>query len=99
MPTAFFADNDMIALGAMQAFQANGWHLPEDISIVGFDDISFGEVFSPGLTTIRVHKKELGRLAVKRLIELIKKPQTVKTRIETVNDLIVRGSVTAPSDR
>ena len=99
MPTAFFADNDMIALGAMQAFQANGWHLPKDISIVGFDDISFGEVFSPGLTTIRVHKKELGRLAVKRLIELIKKPQTVKTRIETVNDLIVRGSVTAPSDR
>ena len=99
MPTAFFADNDMIALGAMQAFQTHGWRLPEDVSIVGFDDISFGEVFSPGLTTVRVHKKELGRLAVRRLIELIKKPRAVKTRIEIVNDLVVRGSVAAPRER
>lgn len=99
MPTAFFADNDMIALGAMQAFQTHGWRLPEDVSIVGFDDISFGEVFSPGLTTVRVHKKELGCLAVRRLIELIKKPRAVKTRIEIVNDLVVRGSVAAPRER
>ena len=48
---------------------------------------------------MRVHKKELGRLAVKRLIELIKKPRAVKTRIEIVNDLVVRGSVAAPRER
>ena len=96
MPTAFIADNDMIALGAMQALQKNGYRIPEDISIIGFDDISFCEVFLPHLTTVSVHKKEMGRLAVKQLIKLIKNPGEVKVKTEICNELAIRGSVAAP---
>ncbi len=96
MPTAFFADNDMIALGVMQALQKNDYHIPEDISIIGFDDITFCEVFAPGLTTIKVYKKELGQLAVRKLIELIKNPSRVKVRTQLCNELILRGSVAGP---
>lgn len=96
MPTALFADNDMIALGSMQALQKNGYRIPEDISIIGFDDISFGEVFNPGLSTIKVYKKELGQLAVRKLIEAIHEPGKVKVRSQICNELVLRGSTAAP---
>lgn len=69
LPTAFMADNDMIAIGAMKALQERGVRIPEDVSIVGFDDISFSEISSPRLTTIRVPNIDMGRLAVRRVIE------------------------------
>lgn len=96
MPTAFFADNDMIALGAMQAFQAQGWKIPDDISIIGFDDITFSSVFSPGLTTVNVYKKELGQVAVRRMIELLREHPATKIRTQLVNELVIRGSVSLP---
>jgi len=96
MPTAFIADNDMIALGAMQALQRNGYRIPEDISVIGFDDISFCEVFLPHLTTVRVYKKELGQVAVQELIALMQNPERVKTKTTTLNELIIRNSVAAP---
>ncbi|MDC7286668.1 substrate-binding domain-containing protein [Blautia schinkii] len=71
LPTAFFADNDMIALGAMKALQEMGYRVPEDVSIAGFDDLPFSEISSPALTTLRVPNKEMGRMAVRRLAELI----------------------------
>lgn len=71
LPTAFFADNDMIALGAMKALQEMGYRIPEDISIVGFDDLPFSEISNPPLTTMRVPNKEMGRIAVRRLAEMI----------------------------
>lgn len=95
MPTAFFADNDMVALGAMQALQQNSYSIPDDISIIGFDDITFSEIFNPGLTTIKVYKKELGQLAVRKLIELIKNPSEVFIRSQLCNKLIIRNSVAA----
>ena len=96
MPTAFIADNDMIALGAMQALQRNGYRIPEDISVIGFDDISFCEVFLPHLTTVRVYQKELGQVAVQELIALMQNPERVKTKTTTLNELIIRNSVAAP---
>lgn len=96
MPTAFFADNDMIALGAMHALTSAGWRIPEDISIIGFDDIPFSEIATPGLTTIKVYKKELGQMAVRRLIELIRKPSAVCAKIQLMNELVLRKSVAAP---
>ena len=51
------------------------------------------KVFAPGLTTIHVQKKEMGRIAVKRLIEIIKHPSKAKTKIQLVNSFIIRGSV------
>ncbi|MDO4277087.1 MAG: substrate-binding domain-containing protein [Eubacteriales bacterium] len=71
LPTAFFADNDMIALGSMKALQEMGYRIPDDISVVGFDDLPFSEISSPSLTTLRVPNKEMGRMAVRRLAELI----------------------------
>ena len=96
MPTAFFADNDMIALGAMQALQKYKYRVPEDISIIGFDDIAFSEVCAPGLTTIHVYKKELGQAAVRRLLELIRDPGQARMRIQVYNKLVKRGSVAHP---
>lgn len=99
MPTAFFADNDMIALGAMQAFQAAGWKIPDDISIVGFDDITFAKLFSPGLATVRVFKKELGAIAVQKLLGKMKRPSAIPTRTIAKTELIVRDSIGEPSKR
>ena len=67
MPTAFFADDDMIALGCIKAFQEAGYRVPEDISVASFDDLPFCEISSPRLTTIKVFKYEMGQIAVRRL--------------------------------
>jgi len=93
LPTAFFAENDMIALGAMKAFQKNGYRIPEDISIIGFDDISFCSVFTPALTTVRVFKQEMGQLAVQRLITLMKTNTKTKVKMQICNELVERDSV------
>lgn len=71
LPTAFFADNDMIALGAMKALQELGYRIPGDVSVVGFDDLPFSEIASPALTTLRVPNREMGKIAVRRIAELI----------------------------
>lgn len=71
LPTAFFADNDMIALGAMKALQESGYRIPEDVSVAGFDDLPFSEIASPALTTLRVPNREMGKMAVRRIAELI----------------------------
>ena len=96
LPTAFLADMDLIALGAMQALKANGIKVPERVSLIGFDDISFSEVMEPGLTTIRVFTKELGQAAVRRLIDLINNPTQAKSCIRIYNELVIRGSTAAP---
>lgn len=92
MPTAFYADNDMIALGAMKALQERGYRVPEDVSIVGFDDLTFSEISSPPLTTLRVPKREMGQLAVKRLMDVINGDK-IKTKCQVCTDFVERGSV------
>ena len=93
LPTAFFADNDMIALGAMKALQENGYRIPEDISIIGFDDLPFCEIASPRLTTIRVSKQEMGEIAVRRMHEIIQHPNGVKVKIEVCTTFVERDSM------
>jgi len=93
LPTAYFADNDMIALGAMKALQEYGYQIPQDISIVGFDDLPFAEIVSPRLTTIRVSKPEMGATAVRKMHEIINRIGTAKTKIEVCTDFIERDSV------
>ena len=96
LPTAFIADNDIIALGAMKAMEECGVKIPEEVSIIGFDDLPFSAISSPPLTTIRVPKQEMGRIATRRLIQMIKdKPGAMNAgvKIEVSTRFVKRGSV------
>lgn len=94
MPTAFFADNDMIALGCIKAFEEYGYRVPEDISVIGFDDLPFCEISTPRLTTIKVYKYEMGQLAVRRLIELMKDGHSkINTKTQVCTEFVERDSV------
>lgn len=93
LPTAFFADNDIIAFGALRAMKEFGLKIPEDISIIGFDDMPYCLISNPRLTTIRVFKHDIGRLAVKRLLEKIKLADEVIQKIEVATELVERESV------
>lgn len=93
LPTAFFADNDMIAFGAMKALQEKGVRVPEDVSVIGFDDLPFCEINTPRLTTIRVSKQEMGSMAVKRLHQMIQEPGKCKLKISVCTDFVERESV------
>jgi len=95
LPTAFFADNDIIACGAIKALKEVGIKIPYDVSIVGFDDMPFCTIIEPPLSTISVDKKLLGTFAVEALINLItnEKHYTSKTLLGV--DLISRDSVLA----
>lgn len=66
--TAIFTVNDMVAIGALIALQELGVRVPEDVSVVGFDDIPLASIFRPNLTTVVQPKYDLGRLAVERLV-------------------------------
>ena len=96
LPTAVVVANDMMALGAMQEFKAVGLKIPQDISIVGFDDIAFASLSEPPLTTVCSPRVEIGRRAIEALITTIKTPnqQGVEIRIPTY--LITRKSTAPP---
>ncbi len=89
----YFADNDLIAIGAMQALKEAGYRIPEDVALVGFDDLPACEYTSPPLTTVRVPKVQLGENAAIRLIMLTegKLPDPMKVEVNT--HLIKRRSV------
>lgn len=93
LPTAFFADNDNLALGAMKALQESGYRVPQDVSIIGFDDLPFCEIAVPRLTSLRVPKQEMGRLAVRRIVEMMQERSTAKTKIQICTEFIERDSV------
>lgn len=88
----YFADNDLIALGAMRALKAKGYRIPEDISIVGFDNISSSSIVEPSLTTIHVPKREMGILAVERMVSLLERKKTAPVKIEVFTRLVKRRS-------
>ncbi|MGE8207146.1 LacI family DNA-binding transcriptional regulator [Heyndrickxia sp. NPDC080065] len=71
-PTAVFAANDLIALGAMNAIQENRLRIPQDVSVIGFDDILFAQMSNPKLSTISVPAYQIGVTAVDMLVERIK---------------------------
>ncbi len=89
----YFADNDNIAIGAMRAFREMGYRLPEDIAIVGFDNIPMCNYTEPSLTTVNVPKQYLGEMAVRRLLEVQQAKQFVPLKIEVSTNLVKRRSV------
>ena len=94
-PTAIFAFNDSIAIGALRAARDRGLRVPDDLSIVGFDDIEHATLVTPALTTVRQPLGELGRTAVNLLVRLLER--TSETRhIELATRLVVRESTAPP---
>ena len=94
-PTAIFAANDAMAIGCMRYLKSRGMSIPQDIAIVGFDDIEISSHIEPHLTTIRVLKEEMGKIAVQRVVDSINaKTKTVVTTHVPV-ELIVRESTVA----
>lgn len=92
--TAVFVASDLMAIGAVKYLQSIGKKVPEDISIVGFDDIESASHISPALTTIRQNRYELGRSAAVLLLNLISGQNLSNIMLEP--ELIVRESTTAP---
>jgi len=95
-PTAIFASNDMMAFGIMEAARERGLRLPEDLSIIGFDDIPQAAHVHPRLTTVRQPLEEMGRRAARLLLKYIAQPTAEVERIELPTELIIRESCQAP---
>jgi LacI family transcriptional regulator len=95
-PSAIFAFNDMMAIGAIQAARARGLRVPEDVSIVGFDDTVEASIVSPGLTTVRQPLAEMGRMAVSQLVRLLGHQRIDALHVELETRLVVRESAAAP---
>ena len=77
LPTVFMAANDIIAAGCVRALQQCGYQVPQDVSVVGFDDGAMSTFISPPLTTMRINRARFGQLAVERLIALHQNPDDV----------------------
>lgn len=93
MPTAFFADNDMIALGAMKAMREAGVKIPDEVSLVGFDDLPFSEISTPRLSSLRVPKQVMGEMAVRKILEITESHHGIKSKILVCPEFVERDSV------
>lgn len=89
----YFADNDYIAVGAITALKAAGYRIPEDIAVIGFDDLPLCEYLSPALSTIHVPKQYLGETAATRLVQIIEDKRHSPIKIEINTTLVKRKSV------
>jgi LacI family transcriptional regulator len=95
-PTAIFGFNDNLAVGAMRAAQAAGLRVPEDVSVVGFDDSEQAAIVTPALTTVRQPLEEMGRMAVSLLTRLLEGQRVEALSVELATRLVVRASTAPP---
>ena len=96
--TAVFAIDDLLALGAMKAIKEQGLSVPEDVSIVGFNDNPLASYVDPALTTVRIPIADLGRKATDLLIKKVKKKDIDEKQLVLSNELIIRNSCTSLKD-
>jgi len=96
-PTAIFTYNDLMAVGALVAIQAAGLRVPEDVSLVGHDDILYAPYLQVPLTTVAQPTRELGEAAARLLIERLRGDDGPPRRIVLQPRLVVRASTAAPS--
>jgi DNA-binding LacI/PurR family transcriptional regulator len=96
--SAIFACNDAMAIGAMRALRQRGYRIPEDVSVVGMDDVILASYVEPPLTTVAQPKQEAGEKAVEYLIQRMGKDYSGGARHTLLDiELIVRGSTAPPS--
>lgn len=98
-PTAIFASNDVMAMGAMDAVRNRKMHVPDDISVLGFDNIPQSAMVFPPLTTVLQPLEQMGRVATQMLLDILKNPDKDVGRIELPTELIVRDSTSISKDR
>ena len=92
-PTGYICINDMSALSAMDQFLKNGFRIPEDISIIGFDNLPYSQISTPKLTTIDQRVNDMGAISIKLLMECIEDPNSCHYSVRLEPSLIERGSV------
>ncbi|MDR1903986.1 MAG: LacI family DNA-binding transcriptional regulator [Treponema sp.] len=94
MPTAFFCMNDIIAYGCMKGFRDRGYTIPDDVSIIGFDDLPSSSITDPPLTSVRVSTHKIGQRALEKLAERIFKPEeNIPENILISGKIVIRDSV------
>jgi LacI family repressor for deo operon, udp, cdd, tsx, nupC, and nupG len=90
--TAIVASNDLMAIGAMEELRRRGRRLPQDVAVVGFDDITFASLVEPPLTTVAQPKYRMGCLAMERMLELLNDGTSPPRRLVLEPRLVVRRS-------
>ena len=106
LPSALFAENDVIAAAAIRALHAAGKRVPEDVSVMGFDDLPLCEMLDPTITTVHSFKEKLGTEAVRLLHQRILRGEDVQSaqaagvmKLSMSTRLVERGSVAAPHSK
>ena len=92
-PTAVFAANDAMAIGALQVFRQRGMQVPRDLSLMGFDDIKFAAYCDPPLTTVRQPRREIGALSMQIMVDLLAGEGVAPVSRELPHELVLRESV------
>jgi len=90
--TAVFAAGDTMAIGAIKALKKNGFRVPEDCAVVGFDDIDLSAHWEPALTTIRQPKVQIGQFAFRKLLMLMRKEPLLNAKEILQHELVIRES-------
>jgi len=98
-PTAVVAGNDEIAYGLWRSLRRHGIKVPDDISLVGFDDREEAVLMDPPLTTVRVHKEEIGETCMKMLLERLHHPQMTFSQRILPTEFVIRGTVRSLIER
>ena len=96
LPTAIVAGNDMLAVGILRSMRAHGLRCPDDVSVVGFNDMLFTEDFNPPLTTVRVPHFEMGAEAARLLLDDLSADRQRAVTVSLPASLIVRESTAPP---
>jgi LacI family transcriptional regulator len=97
--TALCAFNDISAIGAIRAFMNHGFRVPEDISVVGFDDIQGAAFHNPSLTTIRQPLQQMGAVAARILLQRIRGQATFPDVVPIHPELVIRESTCPPNPK
>lgn len=92
IPTAVFCGNDVTAIGVVRAAEEKGIRIPDELSIISIDDIDMARYVKPSLTTIHVPKEELGKFAVKLLVDKIETERLMPVKVELPFELVIRES-------
>ncbi|OFJ34495.1 substrate-binding domain-containing protein [Vibrio cholerae] len=93
LPSALFVSNDMMAMGVIQAASQRGLRVPDDLSLIGYDDVHIAKFMTPALTTIHQPKYRLGKAAVDTLLYRLENPDTTAQVVQLEPTLMVRNSV------